>query len=227
MWRAGCAVAGALVLASCASLNFVHDPHSGPIDRKEVPLLLKSIRCELITFYEANRQRRRLFFADPDRASAVELYPHYELSEKLFGLISLDLKVQDNAGFNGTFDNVQTADAMNSRTWHFGPSLSDQNTYELNWSFLIAQNNRLVRNSKVRDPFECYTSLPKGAGSNLYDFEGLASGAYPELQMFTRIWVVGIKPLAAWLSDNTVETWKNFVAKSREEAQRTKDSDAS
>jgi hypothetical protein len=45
--------------------------------------------------------------------------------------------------------------------------------------------------------------------------------------MFTRIWVVGIKPLAAWLSDNTVETWKNFVAKSREEAQRTKDSDAS
>jgi hypothetical protein len=217
-----------LALTSCATLDFVHDPHSGPISREQVPALLKSIRCELITYYELNRQNRRLFFAEANRTLAVENYPHYELSEKLFGLITLDLKVQDMLSASGAFDNLKTFDAAHSQTWHFGPSLSDQNTYELNWSFLIAQNNRLVALSNSTDPFQCYSSIPilnadtrqnvsKGRGyASLKDFGGLARGAYPEFQLFTRILVNGITPLAAWIQSNTVETWNNFVAKSRD-----------
>ena len=58
------ALAGAILLGSCASPYFVHDPRTLVVDREEVPRLLKSLRCELITFIAANNQRNMMFQAE-------------------------------------------------------------------------------------------------------------------------------------------------------------------
>jgi hypothetical protein len=214
-----------LCLGSCTSLNVIHDPHPF-VDRQQVPNLLKSMRCELITYIEANRQRRNLFYLlrNLDRTYAISTFPHYELSEKLFGLIVLDLKVQDTVGAGGTIDSLNAVDAATSRTWHFGPSIGNQNTYELNWSFLVPQDARLTPALNKIDPFQCYKSLPpvvqfpgrddriKKAGYVVRDFDGLARGSYPEQTNFVRVTVNGTLPLAAWLQDNSTETWANFAA---------------
>lgn len=129
----GAIVCAALCLGSCTSLNVIHDPHPF-LDRQHVPNPLKSMRCELITYIEANRQRRNLFYMlrNFDRTYAFANFPHYELSEKQFGLIVLDVKVQDTVGVGATIDPLNTVDAATTRTWHFGPTAGNQNTYELN-----------------------------------------------------------------------------------------------
>lgn len=224
----GTIICAALCLGSCTSLNVIHDPHPF-LDRQQVPNLLKSMRCELITYIEANRQRRNLFYLlrDFDRAYAFATFPHYELSEKQFGLIVLDLKVQDTVGAGASIDPLHTVDAATTQTWHFGPSAGNQNTYELNWSFLVPQDARLTPPPNKIDPLQCYTALPpiipfrgvedrlRKAGYVTRDFDGLARGDYPELANFVRVTVNGTLPLAAWLQSNSTETWANFAALDR------------
>jgi hypothetical protein len=60
-------------IGSCGVMNYIHDPQFGLLNRSEVTSLLKSLRCELITFYEANRQTRNTFYSivvPPDQSLA-------------------------------------------------------------------------------------------------------------------------------------------------------------
>jgi hypothetical protein len=169
--------AGAFAVGGCTSLFYAHDPQFGPMSRDQIPPFLQSLRCELITFYEANSQRHRLFdfYKGTNRQYALENFSYFELSKELFGGIYLDLKVVDTGNIPGAatnFNQKTSSDAAHSTSWHAGPTFSDTNTYELVRSFLIAQSQTLygptislasyeAGNIPVADPFQCYKAIPQ------------------------------------------------------------------
>jgi hypothetical protein len=224
------------LLASCTSLNLLHDPQTGVIGRDQIPGFLKSVRCELKTFYEANWWRQRQYrnaLGDNDiliararktnnkvllnnalqqRRQAIQRYPHFTLSDELFGGVFLDLKVVDTLGVGTGDTNVvrkHVFDSTKSQTWAFNPQANTQNTYDMNLSFIIDQKFGLA-NATNNDEFGCYSvawqSMP---GATPDDF---AKGRFPETQQFTRIMVNGVTPFAAWLLDNSEQVWVNFKA---------------
>jgi hypothetical protein len=235
--------AGAFAVGGCTSLFYAHDPQFGPMSRDQIPPFLQSLRCELITFYEANNQRHNLFDfynTNHHRRYAVDNFPYFELSKELFGGIYLDLKVVDTANVPGSgtnFNQKTSFDAAHSTSWHAGPTFSDTNTYELVRSFLIAQNQTLsgptitttsyeAGDIPDADPFQCYKAIPQTAADRdvektvkpkfkVRDFDGLAQNNYPKLNQFQRIRVTGssVLPLAAWIQENMRDSWSNFAAK--------------
>jgi hypothetical protein len=180
-------------LSSCASLDLIHDPHTGLISRDQVTKFVKSVRCEIITYLEANRRRKQYYF---------------DLSESLFGFVSLDLAVFDTLGVLGGdagVDRVTTINSIDNFTWHLGPIINSQNTYDMTIGFLIPQNAKL---SSVNsdDQVSCFSPpLPD-------DFEGLAQGRYKTIERFTRILVNGTQPLAEWLLGIDTEMSPNVEA---------------
>jgi hypothetical protein len=184
---------GSLLCASCAALYNVHDPRTGFITKEEIPKFLKSVKCELITYIVANRANRR--------SSA----PYFDLSEKLFGNVMLDLNVQDTGGLpssGSSIDLTHVFDPSNSFTWHSGPSLNAQNTYDMILSFLLPQNVTLAFNPE--DSLLCYSLSA--------DAVALARGDISGSAQFDRIRVNGTKPLAEWLLDVSAQTWTNIEA---------------
>jgi hypothetical protein len=178
------------VLCSCTSLNIIHDPETGIIGREQVVGIVRSTKCELITFFEANQHRSKNYF---------------DLSQSLFGNVIFDLNVIDTAGFpqGGTsLDNLHTINPNSSFTWHFGPTLNGQNTYDMTLGFIVPQNATL---SSKANEFTCYSSP-----SN--DYEGLAEGRYPKIEQFTRVRVNGVKPLASWLLEVASSMWPEMEA---------------
>ena len=62
---------GSMMLAGCVSPNLIHDPQTGIISRDQIPGFLKSVRCELATFYEANWYNISIFQKHIARAEAL------------------------------------------------------------------------------------------------------------------------------------------------------------
>jgi hypothetical protein len=228
---------GSLMLAGCVSPNLIHDPQTGIISREQVPGFLKSVRCELATFYEANwyniaqfqkhigraeslsadaarntaRRSELLREAERERGAAVAGSPNFPVSSKLFGGVYLELKVVDTLGVGAGDTNLvnkQLRDASHTQTWGVSPSLNSQNTYDMNFSFIVDQSKGLSR-GRSADPFQCYDPQKRESMTPVMLAEGHDNGA----AQFTRIVVNGSEPLAAWLMDNSKETWINFRAK--------------
>lgn len=231
------------LLGGCASLNLIHDPQTGIITRDEVPRFLKSVRCELSTFYQANLARRTFFEqkngeaqgalqqaarsgngalraqADALRLEAVQDGVHFPIAPELFGGVYIDLKVVDTVGIgagDGNFVNKRVIDPTHSETYSVAPVLNTQNTYEMIYSFLVDQGAGISRTAS-NDPFKCYdASLISGVSPVTLSEDGVPGAA-----QYTRILVNGRRPLAAWLLDNAQQTWINFHAKKEEdEAER-------
>lgn len=219
--RGASLLAASLFLVSCAGLNNIHDPQFGVVDRAVLPGLLKSIRCELITFYDANRRRQQKYRnyvstagrsfapapADPERALA-EL-SHFDLKDELYGMFLVNLKVTDTLNLPGggtAATNRHVTDATHSKTWHVGPTASGVGTSEFQWLFAVPQNARLVgaagpavierSSAGIDEDFNCFNELN-------VDFDGLARGKYAELERFRRVYVNGVLPLAGWLQENS------------------------
>jgi hypothetical protein len=181
-------------LCACTGLNVIHDPQSNIVDRRQVQGIVKSAKCELITYLEANRQRKKFYF---------------DVSEQLFGNVLLDLNVVDVAGFGAgstNLDRLHTVSDTENFIWHLGPTLNGQGTYDMILSFLLPQNARLNFSPSSEDTIRCYS------GSASDDFEGLANGKYPESEQFTRIRVNAVQPLAAWLLQVGSELWPGMEA---------------
>ena len=219
-------IAGSFFLTACAALNNVHDPESGLITRSQVPKILQSIRCELVTFYDADSLRGARFTSEITQkhyASAVANYAYFPLDPSQLSAVFLDLKVIDNIGIpsgssattiNQTF---LSNGGMDKRTWHVGPNIADTNTYELNWPFVVAQSSTLDlthyddnsgKRISANDYFPCYHNLPPHFGGspaqhNLADVEALARHVHPEMENFARIYVDGTEALAGWLIDRS------------------------
>ena len=217
-WRAlpVAALAGSIFLGSCASPYFVHDPRTIVVDREEVPRLLKSLRCEMVTFIAANNQRNMMFQAEAKLhgiESAIEKYSYYEIDWTQFGALELSLQVQDTASLgSGTqFDRLRSQGPGHSHAWDFGPTGSDQNIYQAIWYFAVPQDAITVypvpATASREHPFSCYSTIPKrnpppfGSVYTEDDLDALASNDFPNYALFRRVWVNNTTPLAAWLEE--------------------------
>jgi hypothetical protein len=220
--RLAASVVASLSLCGCASPYFVHDPQTFLINRKEVPHVLKSVRCELATYIAADNVRTMLFQAEAATKgieSAREKYPFFDLDITRFGGVSLDLKIQDMLGTDSgtTFNWNRTHDAgAHAIQWNIAPTLGDQSTYEASWAFVVPQDlvtldtitATQINNDQFdeRTPaFRCYNHIPKKPHPPFkdqyaeQDLDGLAAGDYPQYEEFKRVTVNGTMPLAAWL----------------------------
>jgi hypothetical protein len=208
------ALAATVCLSSCASPYFVHDPRTLIVDREEVPRLLKSLRCEMITFIAANNQRNMMFQAEARLhgiESAIAKYSYYEIDWTQFGALELSLQVQDNLGLqSGTqFDWLRTDGNGHSQALNIGPTGSDQSTYVATWYFAVPQDAITVRPAPPHPgeepPFSCYSAIPKRVPApfgSIYtedDLDALARNDFPDYALFKRVWVNNMTPLAAWL----------------------------
>ncbi|WP_128932217.1 hypothetical protein [Bradyrhizobium zhanjiangense] len=213
MWkfsRAAACVGICLAMGGCTSLYHIHDPQTGVITAGELPYFLKSIRCEVVTFYQIERERRKAYLkiykTRPEEA--FDRYAHFDIDPFLYGTFFLELKVADTGGFgSGTvFDYKRILSATSNEVTHVGPTVSAQDTYDLIWSFLLKQNAQLASDTTPRAassaPYErgCY----RGAPADLVELEALAENKYPERIAYKRIIVDASKPLAAWLRDNAI-----------------------
>jgi hypothetical protein len=213
-----------LFLAGCASFQVVSDPRVGALSRDHLPPLIKSIRCELATFYTADLQhkralsRRRIELARSHQQyiplDELLALNHFDLDIEAFSSFSLDIKLQSTFGIPGagTSGNlVLDARAAHTRNLALGPSVQVQATYDNAAQFAIPQNASILTPSPLT-PEQAQTGLvvplsPEErdfkcfSRSVVYDFDGLAAGRYPNLELFGRIRVDAGPPLAAWLQE--------------------------
>ncbi|MFA6266159.1 MAG: hypothetical protein WC670_10665 [Pseudolabrys sp.] len=186
------------------------------------------MRCELISFYEANRERRQKFYAyvkekgeTPQAyAEAIEHYSFFDVDDSQYGMLYLDLKVVDQIGMTaGTaFDNKLVRSSESTRIFHLGPTLSDQNTYQLVWNFTIKQDAALsslqpaaYAGGGEANDFPCYMKVD-ATGEQLARNE-----IPPDAAMFKRILVNGSRPLASWILDNGKTIGSTYFAKTKSE----------
>jgi hypothetical protein len=230
-FRIGAVTAISIACSGCASPYFFHDPQLGWISAAQVPDIVKSVRCELVTYYQANRARRTNFIAqiknlsgdkDENFKLATQKYSYFDVDDEQYGMLYLDLKVVDSSGVGSatTFDNKLVRSPESTRIFHLGPTLGDQSTYELIWNFAIRQDAHLslpvssalsYSDSNV-DQFTCYNNLNVGT-------ENMARNQIPAgVAQFKRIWVNGSEPLAAWLLDNNHTIGSSYFAKNASEA---------
>lgn len=211
-------------LCCCTSLFFVHDPTLGLLSVGQLPSFLKSLRCELVTFYQIERTRKSLYeaskVADPE--GAFKKYAYFDVAPNFYGLFTLELKVTDSVGLgSGTsFDLKKVVNTTTSNISHFGPTASSQGIYDLIWTFLMRQNQGLSDS----DPLVLTDDLPSRRGcytvsvqnidphKELEALELLAEDKYPDYSNFTRMTVNDGRPLAAWLRDSAALISANFLS---------------
>ena len=235
-------------LAGCASFEVIHDPRFGAVSKEHLPKLIKSVQCELATFYTANgalrdalrNERKRLARQGATTIPLEEVlaFRHFDLDDEAYGAFSLDIKVQDSFALPGTpssFVNVLSPTTGHTKTLGIGPSVQGQGTYDNVLWFSIPQNATIAIKPPISDeqarsivyrqspanPEEehlCYRAMVPG-----HEHE-LAEGRYPGLELFDRIQVNGAQPLAAWLQENgdTMRISRNVLTDAHAKAEKRK-----
>lgn len=203
VWGGVLAPVVAIGLGSCTSLFYVHDPQSGIISAGQIPNFLKSLRCEMIVFYQIERSRKVAYDREKDKEIAFANYAHFAVDPQLYGVFTLELKVTDtaNLGTGTSLDYKRVFDASTSQVTHVGPTLGSQGIYDLIWTFIMKQDAKLA----IADPVSATPadgSCLSGPVNSLPELEALAEGKTPQIAAFNRISVNGTTPLAAWLRDN-------------------------
>jgi hypothetical protein len=213
----------AITAASCSTLDHVHDPQYGLLGNP--PNLLKSIRCELITFYAANAARKKaldrirndlrhrgVFTIDMEMVLANR---YFDLDTDAYGAFVLETKTVDSVGFPGT--STAITDVISSTTNHTkslttSPNLGSQGTYDMNYNFVIQQDDQIsnVEAAITEDQITRFETIPLRDNSTqcfravvIGKYDEMAEGKYPTLERFHRITVNFGLPLAAWLQQNT------------------------
>src|ERR1700722_17366177 len=191
-----------LTVASCSTLENIHDPQYGLLGDPSV--LIKSIRCELITFYAANAARKRAlddirndlrrqkqYVIDID---AVLDHGYFDLDTDAYGAFVLESKTLDSAGLPGTATGL--TDVLGSTTGHTkmlttSPNVGSQGTYDMNYNFVIQQDDQITNvetaiteervpqfpaASVVRRSTGCYRAVVIGR------YDEMAQGKYPAIE---------------------------------------------
>ncbi|MBW7961932.1 hypothetical protein [Bradyrhizobium sp. BR 10261] len=197
-------------------------------------VVFKALRCEIITFLEANRMRRAQFaraLKDYGYETAIEHYSFIDLDETKFGALQVDLKTIDTVGLTLGVDwKASSVPSGNSETWHLGPSYTGFKTYTRTTTFALPQDAKLGPSKRNKRPaanlaggvgdedagFFCYLEpqTPTPLIRTLADVELLVAHQVPEVEKFDRIYVDGKATLAQWLEITiSREMAKSWLAK--------------
>lgn len=224
----------ALTLLSLSGCSSIYESSVDPGTTVPVNTVFKALRCEIMTFLEANRMRRAAFPSAVKTIgyqAAIEHYSFIDLDEAKFGALQVDLKTIDTVGLTLGVDWKSAPNVSgNSQTWHLGPSLNGFKTYTRTTVFALPQDGKLgpsIRNSRSKarlagdagtedSGFFCYLEAPseRPLKRTLADIEELVAHRLPEVEQYERIYVDGTGTLASWL-ETTIsrEMAKSWLAK--------------
>ncbi|MFF8800959.1 MULTISPECIES: hypothetical protein [unclassified Methylobacterium] len=190
---------------------------SSPEEGIPVSKILKSIKCEMITYLEANRQQRELFGA-AYKQNLPSAYNHryLDIADNLFAGVYVDLKEVDTKSLTVGFNRISRLVDYKSLTLAAGPSVSETDTFEVAQNFAVLQSARIYRpfygktsipeHRPAAEDFDCYNSLPHGGDINFQDVSANLYGSN-----FKRIWVGSDQTLSQWLQNITVDMSKNYL----------------
>src|SRR5712691_11284233 len=175
IFRLSFALAISVSLGSCTSLFYIHDPQSGIISAGQLPNFLKSLRCELIMFYQIERSRQVAYDQTTDKEYAFAHYAHFAVDPHLYAVFTLELKVTDtaNLGTGTSFDYKHVFDGSTNQVTHVGPTLGSQGIYDLIWTFIVQQDAKLATGEPVSATLEDGSCL-RSPVTSLTDLEALA-----------------------------------------------------
>lgn len=213
------ALASILLTGGCSGLYF---NTSDPAKNVPVKAVIKSIRCELVSFFAINFQRA-IEFNKLERqqrlAEAIELYPFLPIDRRNYASVLLNTTENVNAGLSVGLSIRDTSIISGSpdlKTWRALPSASLMTTYERGQPLILPQFASVGpvspgsdSTTQIYDPsssldqgYFCYKpisrSAPKRREERLADLQDLVSHKLPELENFDRIFVNGT-PMAVWL----------------------------
>lgn len=223
-------------LSGCAAVYF--NPVD-PGDHTTNAAVLKSLRCEFVSFLTLNREfgrqaaalRKARRFDD-----AVLNFRHLAVDRYKWGAITTDFKGVNSLSASIGIDLKQIPDDLHSRTWHLGPSIGGTATYDRAQTYVVPQfasigptrgaldldgdaTLQIYRDlsSEVDRDYFCYKQLKLPANAEDYqvrfqDLERLVSGGFPEAENFTRIRVDASRPLAVWLMSTGRQMAQNAVS---------------
>jgi hypothetical protein len=233
----------ALVLAGCADLSVIHDPQTGLISSDQVDAFLKSVRCELRTFYAANNQNEKSYAAAINRydklIAAAKRYQKEKNGIGANAALSKAAMVRaeaierfpyyllENDLFGGVYLDLKVIDTFGFPTAGASSSTFDNKsvinaTHSFTWLIgptLYNQNTYEEIDNYIIEQTDSLVAGPDpfSCYSQLpKDLAGLAYGEYPEWTKFKRIRVNFQKPLAGWLMDRSAQLWHTFKAASEE-----------
>lgn len=216
-----------VLLPSCALLqDNVRDPGT----LVPVASVLKSLRCEAITYLVANRFRQKEFKRLSHRhfAEAFKKYASLPLDDHEYGAIETDLQAVDHLGLSLGMDWKTHVQSSSFHDWHIGPSLDATKTYVRSNVFALPQDADLGpetgKNQNARKFYAdahrqdanyfCYTSKSGNPhlSLNMNVAEMLVRNELPQFDNYKRIMVDGHLPLARWLEIKGSQMVKNAVA---------------
>jgi hypothetical protein len=171
-------VAFSLASAGC---SFLYDSSVDPGQTVPVESVMKSLRCELMTFFEVNRLRIRVYEAGIGKVDFQENFQNYvymDLDPTRYGSIDANFKTIDTLGLTLGVDWTNKFGSI-SKDWHLGPGLTGTKTYNREVVFAVPQDGRLgadvrqtdgsvskLESSPLADPnspdrsFFCYLQIP-------------------------------------------------------------------
>jgi len=156
MLRYAAGVIVSFSLSGCA-LNpyFVEDPTTIAGIGPKVADVVKSLRCEIVTFLQENKLRsdiwakyiettkRQAALSDSkfnERVDFLRRYPHLDIDSAQFASLTTDFKNVDTLTMTIGYDWKKIVDAKGGFfDWHIGPSYADTRTFQLTQQHAISQ----------------------------------------------------------------------------------------
>lgn len=177
---------------------------------------MKSLRCELVTFIELNRQRQLAFarLYGTDFQTAREKYAYLELHELFAAGVYVNFEVLESAAVAGAVDRqIPFSTPGDIGTVRFGASYGESRTYTMSQTYVLSQSAELLKPKNEDDlSFACYRDVPPPAQRSPEYLLALAQGN-SGTDMFQRIRVNGGPPLAEWLVGVATEMSTTYLSR--------------
>jgi hypothetical protein len=146
-----------ILCSQLSGCSFLYDVDVDPGSMVPVESVLKSLRCELVTFFEVNRLRINLYEyhlkkRDLDFKSNFLNYAYMDLDPERYGTLDVTLKTIDSLGLALGIDWKTQIDKSGAfHDWHFGPGLAATKTYNREVVFAVPQDGRLGPDVRTED----------------------------------------------------------------------------
>lgn len=233
-------LATAIAAASTGCDTILHAV-SDPGSRVPTGNVLKSIRCELVTYLAVNYQRALLFNAlkyNGRLDEAIDKYSYIDIDRTRFAGVTANIKEVQAASIGSPIDLKYPSLARpesDFRDFKIGPSISASRTFIKGQLFIVPQYAGIGPAKRGLDSteqiyeayaeqsdldkankFYCYKQLdftpPPDRYGRLKDLERLSNHEYAPYEQFERIFVDGRTTLASWLTEQSQEISHNILS---------------